>query len=111
MTCIHGMPTPANCLDRVHSHLAEVTFSVPTPESLGLTRSSDFCLGWQMKTPNGREFLIYEDHSGRAELTIESYEGGYYGSGTSIHVEARFASLDEALIALSLILGKSEVVR
>jgi len=78
-----------------------LTLEVPTPESLGLAKKDE--AHWCMET--WCEVNIYAGGS-TANLAITSYEGGYYGSGTITHVDVDLPSLDHALVALALILGR-----
>ena len=79
-----------------------LTLEVPTPESLGLAKKDE--AHWCMETWC-KEVNIYARGS-TANLEITNYEGGYYGSGTITHVDVDLPSLDHALVALGLILGK-----
>jgi len=79
-----------------------LTLEVPTPESLGLTRKDE--RHWCMETKYN-EVNIHVWGS-TANLEITSDEAGYYGDGKITHVDVDLPSLDHALVALGLILGK-----
>lgn len=78
-----------------------LTLEVPTPESLGLSPHLD--CGFDRRL--GDRGIAITESAGTANLYIESSRSGYYGSGTTVHVDVDLPSLDHALVALGLILG------